>query len=50
MTKIKIMSEILNDNVYGNVIITLECHLNNDQRILNIDNLLFSIIVKIDTK
>lgn len=40
-----IMSELLNEQVYGNVIITLETRLNNDERLLNLDTKLFQLIM-----
>lgn len=41
----QIMSKLLNDNVYGNVIVTLETRLNNDERLLNLDQTLFQLIM-----
>lgn len=41
----QIMSKLLNDNVYGNVIITLETRLNGDERLLNLDSKLFEVIL-----
>lgn len=40
-----IMSKLLNDQVYGNVIITLETRLNNDERLLNLNTTLFQSIM-----
>lgn len=42
----EIMSKLLNDKVYGNVIVTLETRLNNDERLLNLNTTLFESIVK----
>jgi hypothetical protein len=41
-----IMSKLLNEQVYGNVVVTLETYLNNDERLLNLDVLLFESIMK----
>lgn len=41
----QLMSGLLNDQVYGNVIITLETRLNNDERLLNLDTMLFQSIM-----
>jgi hypothetical protein len=41
----QVMSKLLNEQVYGNVIITLETRLNSDERLLNLDVLLFQAIM-----
>lgn len=44
--KNEIASNLLEDNIYGNVIITLETKLNNDERLLNLNDDLFQSILK----
>lgn len=40
------MSRLLGEQVYGDVIITLETNLNNDERLLNLDTKLFQLILE----
>lgn len=45
VSKNEVMSKLMNDQIYGNVIITLETRLNNDERLLNLDSTLFQAIL-----
>jgi len=47
ISKNEIISRLISDDIFGDVIVGLENNLNNDNRLLNLDKTLFNEIVKI---